>query len=72
MNKNAWFSTNFKHQLVDVTTTFYDLWKEMIVDGRKELLCIGPDGAGRLKLTSDELFETINFLETIKELEEIR
>lgn len=72
MNKNAWFSTSFRHQLVDVTATFYELWKEMIVDGRKELLCAGPGGAGRLKLTSDELFEAINFLETIKELEEIR
>ncbi len=72
MNKNVWFSTSFKHQLTDITATFYDLWKEMIADGKKELLCTGPQGAGRLKLTSDELMDAINFLETIKELEELK
>lgn len=69
---NNWFDDSTKNKIIDVTATLYDLWKEMIHEGKKGILCTGPQGAGRLALTSNELFDTITFLETIRNMEEIK
>jgi len=65
------WTDDISHQLKKDCDMLSKTWRSMTELNFDKIYCKGPDGAGQLVLSKKELMDTINFLDTIKDMEEI-